>query len=53
MCVDYWYFSMDCTKDNYTALFIKHVIDDCVGNYLFLLMDAFYGYNQIDICLKD
>ena len=36
-------------KDNYPTPFIDQIIDACVGSEVFLLMDGFLGYNQIQI----
>ena len=49
MCFDYWDVNLSCPKDNYPTPFIDQIIDDCVGCEIFLFMDGFFGYNQINI----
>jgi len=41
--------NLACPKDNYPTPFIDQIIDDYVVNKIFLLMDGFSGYNQIQI----
>ena len=53
LCVDYWDLNKACPKDNYPTLFIDQIIDDCVWCKVFLFMDGFSGYNQIDILPED
>jgi hypothetical protein len=43
----------DFPKDNFSTLFIDHIIDECVGSEVFSFMDKFLGYNQIHIKPED
>jgi hypothetical protein len=49
VCVDYHDLNNACHKDNYPTLFIDEIIDNCVGSVIFLFVDEFSSYNQIDI----
>ena len=49
MCIDYRDVNYACPKDNYPTPFIDQIIDNCVGCEIFLFMDGFFGYNQINI----
>ena len=42
-----------CPKDNYPTPFIDQIIDACAGSEVFLFMDHFSGYNQIQIKPED
>ena len=42
-----------CPKENYPTLFIHQIIDACARSEVFLFMDGFSRYNQIQIKLKD
>ena len=53
MCVDYWDVNQACPKDNYPTPFINQIIDDYAGCEIFLFMDGFSGYNQINIRPED
>jgi hypothetical protein len=43
VCVDYRDINKSCPKDNYPTPFIDQIIDDCVENEIFSLMDGFSG----------
>ena len=49
VCVDYRDVNNACPKDNYPTPFIDQIIDDCAGCEIYLFMDGFSGYNQINI----
>ena len=53
MCVNYRDLNKACPKDNYPTPLIDQIIDDCSGGEIFLFMDGFSGYNQIDILPQD
>ena len=53
VCSDFRYLNKSCPKDNYPMPFIDQIIDYCVGSEVFLFMDGFSGYNQIQIKLED
>ena len=42
-----------CPKHNFSAPFIDHILDECVGSKVFAFMDCFSGYNQIQIKPED
>ena len=42
-----------CPKDNYPTPFIDQIIDACAGSEVFLFMDVFSRYNQIQIKTED
>ena len=42
-----------CPKDNYPTPFIDQIIGAFTGSEVFSFMDAFCGYNQIQIKLED
>jgi len=42
-----------CPKDNFSTPFIDQIVDECAGCEVFSFMDAFSGYNQIQIKPKD
>ncbi|XP_064950571.1 uncharacterized protein LOC135611986 [Musa acuminata AAA Group] len=49
MCVDYTDFNRACPKDCYPLPRIDHLVDATVGHELLTFMDAFLGYNQIQM----
>ena len=53
VCTDFRDLNKTCPKDNYPTLFIDQIIDACAGSEVFLFMDGFSGYNQIQIKLED
>ena len=53
VCINYWDVNHACPKDNYPTPFMNQIIDDCAGCEIFLFMDGFSGYNQINICPDD
>jgi len=53
VCIDFRDLNKACLKGNYPMPFIDQIIDECVGNEVFLFIDGFSGYNQITICLED
>ena len=53
VCIDYWDVNLACPKYNYPTPFMDQVINDCVGCEIFLFMDGFSSYNQINIYPED
>jgi hypothetical protein len=53
VCVDYRDINKTCPKENYPTPFVDQIVDDCVRNEIFSLMDGFSGYNQINILPTD
>lgn len=53
VCIDFRDFNKACPKDNYPTSFIDQIVNECVGNEIFSLMDVFFGYNQISIHPED
>ena len=49
VCVDYRDVNLSFPKDDYPTPFIDQIIDDCGGCEIFLFMDGFSNYNQINI----
>ena len=52
-CIDFRDLNKACPKDNYPTPFIDQIIDACVGSEVFLFMDGFSRYNQIQIKPKE
>ena len=49
VCTNFHDLNKACPKDNYPMPFIDQIIDACAGREVFLIMDGFFGYNQIQI----
>jgi hypothetical protein len=49
VCVDYQDLNKVCPMDNYPTPFIDQIINYCARCEVFLFMDGFSSYNQIDI----
>jgi len=49
VCMDFRDLNKACHNDNFPTPFIDQIIDECVGSEVFSFMDAFSGYNQIQI----
>ena len=53
VCTDFRDLNKSCPKDNYPTPFIDQIIDSCARSKVFLFMDGFSGYNQIQIKPED
>jgi hypothetical protein len=53
MCVDFTDLNKACPKDSFPLPHIDALVDSTSGYVLLSFMDAFYGYNQILMHLKD
>ena len=53
MCVDYTDLNKACPKDCFPLPRIDQLVDSTSGHELLSFMDAFFGYNQIKMNLKD
>lgn len=53
VCVDYRDVNHVYPKENYPATFINQIVDDYVGCKIYLFMDGFSGYSQINILPMD
>jgi len=49
MCVDFTYFNNACPKDSYPLPSIDALVDNSSGCAMLSFMDAFSGYNQIQM----
>ena len=49
MFVDFTNLNKVCPKDSYPFLWINHLVDSTTGHQLLSFMDAFFGYNQIEL----
>ena len=53
MCVDFTYLNQACPKDSFPLPKIDQLVDSITGHKLLTFMDAFSGYNQIQIAEED
>ena len=53
MCVDFTDLNNACPKDSFPILKIDQLMDSMVGHKLLTFMDAFSGYNQIQMVEED
>lgn len=53
MCVDFSHLNWACPKDSFALSIIEQLIDTIAGNNLLTFMDAFLGYNQIQMSPAD
>ena len=53
MCVDFTDLNKAYPKDSYLLPKIDKLVDATDGHTLLSFMDAFSGYHQIPLCLKD
>ena len=53
MCVDYTDLNKACSKDSYPLLSIDQLVDSTSGFHIMSFMDAFLGYNQIQMAEED
>ena len=53
VCTDFHDLNKACPKENYPTPFIDQIVDACAGSKVFLFMNVFSGYNQIQIKLED
>ena len=53
MCVDFTDLNMVCPKDSFPLPQINQLIDSTTGHKLLTFMDAFSGYNQIQMSKED
>ena len=53
MCVDFTDLNNSCLKDSFPLPRIDRLIDLTIGHKLLTFMDAFSGYNQIQMVEKD
>ena len=49
VCIDFRDLNRACPKDNFPTPYIDQIIDNYVGSVIFLFMDGFSSYNQIEI----
>ena len=53
MCVDFTNLNSACPKDNFPLPRIDQLVDSTAGHKLLTFMNAFFGYNQIQLAEKD
>ena len=53
MCVDFTDLNQACLKDNFPLPRIDQLVDSTAGHKLLMFMDAFSGYNQIQMAKED
>jgi hypothetical protein len=53
VCVDYRDINKACPKGNFPTPFVDQIFDDCASSEILSLMDAFFGYSQINIAPED
>jgi hypothetical protein len=53
VCMDFRDLRKAFSKDNFPTLFIDQAVDECAACVVFSFMEDFFGYNQIQIKLKD
>ena len=53
MCVDFIDLNQACPKDSFLLPRIDQLVDSTVGHKLLTFMDAFSGYNQIQMAEED
>uniref|UniRef100_A0A2N9FLD8 Uncharacterized protein n=1 Tax=Fagus sylvatica TaxID=28930 RepID=A0A2N9FLD8_FAGSY len=53
MCVDFTDLNKACPKDSYPLPRIDQLVDSTAGHKLLSFMDAFSGYNQIQMAVED
>jgi hypothetical protein len=53
MCVDFTDLNKTCPKDSYSLPRIDQLVDSTAGHKLLSFMDAFFGYNQIQMTEGD
>ena len=53
MCVDFMDLNGACPKDSFPLLRIDQLVDSMVGYKLLTFIDAFSGYNQIQMAKKN
>ena len=51
--IDFRDLNKACRKDNFPTPHIDQIIENCVESVIFLFMDGFSGYNQIEILPSD
>ncbi|RDY03289.1 hypothetical protein CR513_13147, partial [Mucuna pruriens] len=51
MCIDYSDMNKACPKDSYPVPSIDRLIDEPSGFQVFSLLDTYFVYNQIQMCL--
>ncbi|GKU90476.1 hypothetical protein SLEP1_g4466 [Rubroshorea leprosula] len=53
MCIDYTNLNQACPKDCYPMSSIDKLVEAASGNERLSLLDAYYGYHQVPMALKD
>ena len=53
MCVDFTNLNQACPKDSFPLPRIHQLVDSTAGHKLLTFMDAFSGYNQIQMAKED
>ena len=53
MCVDFTDLNNACPKDSFLLPIIDQLVNSTVGHKLLTFMDAFFGYNQIQMAEED
>ena len=53
ICTNFYDLNRSCPKDNFPTPFIDQILDECAGSKVFLFLDGFSRYNQIQMKPKD
>ena len=53
ICIDYTNLNKVCPKDSYPLLMIDRLVDTTSSLNIIYFMDAFFGYNQIQMAKED
>jgi len=53
ICVDYTDLNKACPKDSYPLPTIDRLVDGATGNHILIFLDAYSGYNQIQMHPRD
>lgn len=53
MCVDFKDLNKACPKDSYPLSKIDHLVDATTDHEMLSFMDAYSGYNQVRMALKN
>ena len=53
ICVDYTYLNKACPKDSYPLPIIDRLVDRAAGHQILSFLDAYSGYNQIQMHHRD
>ena len=53
MCVDYTNLNKVCPNDSYPLPIIDQLVDGAIGHKILSFLDAYFGYKQISMHLRD